>query len=205
MSEIKSFALRVILWLPVMFGAWYYFSVLWIAPFAAMIDAVMVALLPGLLEAIVQDGNSLTVATSLSVIPAGSSASAAGDIVFELNPLKYAYSVPLYSALVLASAGDDLSRLTRWIVGMVVLATVMLFGSSTDLLKILVFDLGAQTQPTGVLPLWTHDPIALAYQLGYLILPSVVPIMLWFTQFRDYWARFAANPTSQDAGGTGSS
>lgn len=198
-SEVKGFALRVFLWLPVVFVVWYFLSILWISPFAALMDLVMVAVLPGLLEAIVQDGTLLTVITRLSLIPGDSQAGVAGDILFDLNPLKYGYSVPLYTALVLASVGRDLTRIRRWIFGMLVLCMVMFFGSATDLLKTLVFDLSAQTVPTGQFPVWIDEPIALAYQLGYLILPSVAPIMLWFLQFQDYWSRFAATAKGPDA------
>ncbi len=147
-SEVKGFALRVFLWLPVVFVVWYFLSILWISPFAALMDLVMVAC--ARCSEAMCGGTVPTVITRLSLIPGDSQAGVAGDILFDLNPLKYGYSVPLYTALVLASVGRDLTRIRRWIFGMLVLCMVMFFGSATDLLKTLVFDLsGSPRRPTG--------------------------------------------------------
>ena len=73
----------------------------------------------------------------------------------------------------------------RWLWGMLVLFGVQIFGVSTEILKILAFGAGVEAQKLLGFSAWGYEFLALAYQLGFLVLPPVVPVMLWFGQFQD--------------------
>jgi hypothetical protein len=183
MSPLRGFLLRTLIWLPICFGAWYFLSILFTPPLAALVDALLGAGFPSVIERVLADGNSVTVLTRIQPAAAGG----AGELLFDLNPLKYGYCVPFYTALVLATDADDLVRAQHWIFGMAVLLAAQVFGISTEILKVIAF----QLRPDGPAALdfspSSYETLALAYQLGYLILPPVLPIMMWLGQFGRTW------------------
>jgi hypothetical protein len=179
-DSLRGFLLRTLVWLPICFAAWYYLSILFTPPLASLVDAALTGLFPQVIEGISADGNMLAVQTRVAVAAAGG---AAGDLLFELNPLKYGYCVPLYTALVLATAAPDGLRMLRWLFGILVLAAVQVFGIGTEALQAVAFQLGEEGRAALRFAPWGYEALALAYQLGYLILPPVVPIMLWLGQF----------------------
>jgi hypothetical protein len=183
MSALRGLLLRTLIWLPICFGAWYFFSILFTPLLAALVDTVLSAGFSSVIERVLTDGNSLTVLTRIQ--PAA--ADGAGELLFDLNPLKYGYCVPLYTALVLATDADDWQRVVHWLLGMAVLLAVQVFGISTEILKVIAFQLGPDGQDTLDFAPWGYETLALAYQLGYLILPPVVPIMIWLGQFGTPW------------------
>ncbi len=185
MSGLQRFILRVLVWLPICFGAWYFLSILFVVPLAASIDALMTGLFPALIERVGPSGNQLEVITHLAVTVPAAHGTATGDVVFTLNPLAYGYCVPLYTALVLATPGDDGVRALRWLVGMLMLFGVQLFGVATALLKVLAFQMHADARAMLGFAPWGYELLALAYQIGYLILPPVVPLVTWLGQFQD--------------------
>jgi hypothetical protein len=184
MGPLRGFLLRTLVWVPICFVAWYFLSIVFTPPLAGLVDAALRGSFPSVIERVVADGNSLTVLTWIR--PTGSNARA-GELLFDLNPLKYGYCVPLYTALVLATDADDHVRVLHWLLGMVVLLVVQVFGISTEILKVIAFQLGADGRAALDFEPWGYDALALAYQLGYLMLPPVVPIMMWLVQFRSMW------------------
>ncbi len=200
MSALNGFILRVLLWLPVCFGAWYFLSILFTAPLASLVDALMTWLFPALIERVEQVGNALSVITRIQVSAPSGGGEATGDLLFDLNPLKYGYCVPLYTALVLATPAEDGAKILRWVIGMSILLAVQVFGIGTEILKILAFDIGGeQARELMGFSAWGYEGLALAYQLGFLILPSVVPIMTWFGQFQDALPEMVASQPSSQA------
>jgi hypothetical protein len=183
MTALRGLLLRTLIWLPICFGAWYFLSILFTPALAALVDTLLSAGFPSVIERVLADGNSLTVLTRIQ--PAA--ADGAGELLFDLNPLKYGYCVPLYTALVLATDADDGRRVVHWLLGMAVLLAVQVFGISTEILKVIAFQLGPDGADALDFAPWGYDALALAYQLGYLILPPVVPIMIWLGQFGTLW------------------
>lgn len=181
-SSLRPFLLGTLLWLPLCFAIWYFCSILFAAPLAAVETALLSSLFPEVIEGVVRNGNELTVLTLVEV-PTLTGAPR-GEILFDLDPQKYGYCVPLYTALVLATPGDDTKKLLRWLLGMLILGVVQTFGIAAETLKVIAFQLGEPGAMALALPSWGNEVLVLAYQLGSLILPSVVPIMLWLVQFR---------------------
>ena len=186
MSTLGGLLWRVGFWLPVCFGAWYFFSILFTAPLAMAVDPVLTLLFPQVIERVAQHGNALVALTRL--VGTSQEAGATGEILFEVNPLQYSYCMPFYTALVLVAPGEEeWTHVKRWLWGMLVLFGVQIFGVSTEILKILAFGAGVEAQELLGFSAWGYEFLALAYQLGFLVLPPVVPVMLWFGQFQDAW------------------
>ena len=98
--------------------------------------------------------------------------------------------MPLYSALVLAIPDDEeTGKLWRWLLGMLIIFLAQVFGLAAEILKDLAFGMEATRAQLGF-SVFGHEMLALAYQLGYRILPSLAPIMIWAAQFRHQVADF---------------
>ncbi len=127
-------------------------------------------------------------------IPCEQGPGAVGELVFTINPLSYGYNIPLYTALVLASPAEDAIRALRWLLGTLLLFAFQLFGVLTNVLKILLLDLQAETAAVLSMPGWSNELLVIAYQFGYLILPPVAPIVLWVGQFQTQLLDLTATP-----------
>lgn len=197
MNPLSRFVLRVVVWLPICFAGWYFSSILWTLPVAQGSSAISAWLFPDLIAGLYQSGNRLQVVSAFSVPMPDQGAGAVGELVFAINPLSYGYSIPLYTALVLASPGEDSTRAARWLVATLLLFAFQILGVLTNVLKILLLDLQSESTAVLSLPGWGNEGLAIAYQFGYLILPPVAPIVLWVGQFQDQLAALTAAPDAQ--------
>ncbi|MBK5967621.1 MULTISPECIES: exosortase H-associated membrane protein [Thiorhodovibrio] len=179
---LRPFVVAVIIWLPLCFGAWYYLSPLLSQWLAMLTEAVLPRLFPAVIAGIETMGPGLDVVTKL--VPSGAPGQGVGELLFEINPLKYSFSLPLYTALVLAVPIDeDWKKLFGWLLGVMVLSAGQVFGIGAEILKVLSFNLGEEARPLLGFSPWQHEAVALCYHFGSLILPSVLPVMLWLGQF----------------------
>ncbi|TLY52111.1 MAG: hypothetical protein E6K53_05280 [Gammaproteobacteria bacterium] len=104
---------------------------------------------------------------------------------FTLNPMIYGYSVPLFSGLVMATPLARWQRAAQIIGGVAILWLVQSFGVVAEAFKSTGIDLkegAAAMHQFG----YSLDAIALAYQFGYLILPPLVPAVLWIVLNRAF-------------------
>ena len=173
---LGPFILRVFLWLPPCFAAWYLG-----APFhtelAAGFARFFVALFNGLLVSATENGTDLVFVTTLKVDQAGK----AGVLTVDVNPLIYTYGLALFVALMLATR----ARLWRIAVGVAILLPFQGWGIGFDFLAQVGAKLGPDIAAQAGL-LGVREAIALAYQLGTLLFPSLVPVMVWIALRREF-------------------
>ena len=128
---------------------------------------------PAWAEGVEIHGATLTLLTHLPApamagVPEGQVALLSPEVEF----LKYGYGVPLLAALLLASGAHR--ALAKIALGWLALLPFQAWGVCFDWLKILAIEAGlGEFSPLG------RELIALGYQFGYLLLPSLVPILLW--------------------------
>ena len=114
-----------------------------------------------------------------------------GRIPVDVNMLLYAFGLPLYAALVLAAREPKWPR--RLILGYAVLMPFVAWGVLADFLKNVAITAGPLVaSQTGFLP-WQREFIAFAYQFGTLILPTVVPAVVWVLTHRAFLERLRGN------------
>jgi len=77
----------------------------------------------------------------------------------------------------------DFKKVKLCIVGIVILLFIQIFGVVTNILKEIAF-FNAETKAQLNFYDWGYDLLVLAYQFGYLILPSIAPIVIWIGQFQ---------------------
>lgn len=186
---IDRFLLRVLLWLAPAFAGWYLLAPLLLMPVAGWTHFALSQLFPHAIAAVEQHGTTVDIVTRfVMTAPAGGSAppGARGQLVFAINALKYAYGWPLLLALTLAAPTPLGEKIYRAVMGGLLLLPVPVWGVACEALKVLVFDMDpAIAAQMGTTPL-TRELLALAYQLGYLILPAVAPILIWVAFHRDF-------------------
>ena len=170
--SLKKFVLHTFLWLPPCFAAWY-FS----APYHAAVAGRLARLLAnqfttGIVSALEQTGTVLVFVTTIKVHPAPGQTAL---LVPEVNPMLYTYGLALFLALMLA----ERAKWWKVLAGVAVLLPFQAWGIAFDFLAQVGIQLGAEVSAQAGLLGWRAEVIALCYQLGVLIFPSLVPIVLW--------------------------
>jgi len=169
---LGAFVLRTFLWLPLCLGVWYL-----VAGFHGLIagwlaGALAGAFSPGLVTGVELQGRELAFVTRLTTRTASGET---GVLVPEVNPLIYTYGVAFFMALMLAAR----ARFRAIVAGAVALLPFQAWGIAFDLLVQVGVRLGPDVAAQARIGDWEHEAIALGYQLGTLIVPPVVPVLLW--------------------------
>ena len=177
LSPLRQFILAAALWLPACFFLWAVLISPILLPVAKIAQAVLLQLLPQTVELIEQNGQNFEVVTRLLT-----EADASGrvvQLVLTSTPMIYAWCLPLFAGLVMAAPIAGREKLKQFAVGVPVLWLVVSWGAIFDALYLLQFQAGplgeAALQQAGLAP----NLVAMCYQFGYLILPPVVPIVIW--------------------------
>ena len=118
---------------------------------------------------------SMEVDTTVAV-PVAQAGGRWGEITVDANPARYAYGLPIFVALLLAARGKG--RVWRVLAGYLLLLPVQAFSLTMALLMQLVTNAEANVRYLRVAQ-WQMEAIVYGYQLGALVLPTLVPILLW--------------------------
>ena len=196
-SPVTRFALRVVFWLPICFAIWYYMAGVIALPVNLLTDWVMTGLFPDLIREVTPNRHLLEIVCAFIPpaqpglsIPEGQVA----ELVFSINSLIYGYSIPLYSALIRASPGEEREKWVHWILFFAVLILIQVWGISFDILKSMLFDMGREVNQLLELSQIQKEGVVLGYQLGYLVLPAVTPLILWIGFHRDFLLELIQKP-----------
>lgn len=188
-SPLNALLGRTLLWLPVAFAVWYLTAAWHLAPVAWAAEQLLESWLPDAVADLRLHGAQLLLISRFGEVggqmvvnpPPGE------HLGFLTNPLSYSYSLPLFAALALATPLPG--RVRRLAIGLAVLLVVELASMTAVQLKNLVFGTGgAFVAQQGWGPL-ARDATALGYQLGSLLLPMVMPLVVWMAGHGGYLAR----------------
>ena len=198
---MKRFMLAALLWLPLTFFLWFWFAgpVVW--PVIAVAKLVLLKAWPQLFTAVAQGADlldaqgrvlghpgylmQLTSSVLVNVAPAGA-APKFGFIEPTINPMLYGYSLPLFVGLVLATPLAPRRRLRQCAIGVPVIWLAQAFGVVAESLKVVTIDAGGPGLEAAQRAGLSLNLIALCYQFGYLILPALVPAVLWIAGNRGF-------------------
>ena len=106
------------------------------------------------------------------------------EVSLEANPGRYAYGLPVLLALLLAARGPR--RWVRALGGYLLLLPVQAFSLTLYLLMQLVLSTQASARVLAAYP-WQIEAIVYGYQMGSLVLPTLVPIVLWLWLDREFF------------------
>ena len=182
-SPLTRFVVAALAWLPVTFGAWYLLAPVLLWPVRLLVDFVASVGLRDLVRAIESAGRSLTFVTTLKP----GEGVGAGVVSVDVNMLVYAFGMPLFAALTLAAREASWWRTLA--IGYAVIVPFVAWGVLADFLKGIAIvapaAIASQTGFSGP----QREAIAFAYQFGTLILPAVVPAVLWVLLHRAFLER----------------
>jgi hypothetical protein len=184
-NPLYAFFLKAALWLALCLALWYWKAEWFNSPPAMVSGWILRELFPRWVEAVEWSQRTVSLVTSLRVPMApGVNEGKVAVMVAEANPLLYTYGLPLFAALLLASG--EAKRWRKLMLGALVLIPFQAWGICFDLLKQVAITAGpAVAAQTGFSP-WQRESIALGYQLGTLILPTVAPVALWLALNRQF-------------------
>lgn len=184
MTPLRRFVLAAALWLPASFFLWAVFASVVVWPAARISDVVLPRLLPHAIANVEQSGPTLEIESRL-VTEVGPQ-KRLGVLILTARPLIYGWCIALFAGLVLATPAIIRTRLTQFGLGLPVLFLVESWGAIFEVLKKLAFDAGplglAAIEQAGM----NVNLIGTGFQFGYLILPAVMPILLWILLNREF-------------------
>lgn len=173
-DPILRFVLRLMLWLLPCFAVWYLLANILLTPAALIVEWILQLLMPQSFRGMDLDGHSIQFDTRLVM---HTEDGRLGSPMFALNPLSYAWNLPVLAALLLAGTEQRLPR--RLLLGYFLLLPAWAWGLCSQFAKTLAFDLGPEVAAQLGRPGIWLDLLALAYQFGVLILPAISLVLVW--------------------------
>lgn len=175
---LTDFFLRTIVWLLLCLAVWYPLGAILAAPVGWIAGFYAQLFLPDVVEGVNQSGATLSLLTHLQV--AESPRASAGSMAL-LTPeaafMSYGYGLPLLMALFLASRPPRFAL--KILIGALALLPFQGLSIVFDWLKQLAIVAGpAYSEQLGIGELG-RNLIGLGYQFGTLILPTLVPVVIW--------------------------
>lgn len=167
------------LWMVFGFMLWYYLSAFHGVPVRIMANEILSRILGPDFWSIVANPDRhylFQVQTRIPFTFPDGSREALGFIV---NPLIYGYGLPLLFGLVMASGAKLIKKLGVLLAGYFAIMLVQIWGVVWQTLKMLSFNFGQDAHQMVLEAGISDSVIALSYQLGVLIFPPLVPIILW--------------------------
>ena len=177
--RLSELLILAFLWMVFGFMLWYYLSAFHGIPVRLLSDEILSRLLGSEFLNIIPNPDRrylFQVQTSIPFQFPDGSREALGLIV---NPLVDGCGLPLLFGLVMASGVSFLRKLGILLVGYVCVMLVQVWGVVWQSLKMLAFNFGPDAHQLVIDAGISDELIALCYQLGVLIFPPLVPIILW--------------------------
>ncbi|MES2933472.1 MAG: exosortase H-associated membrane protein [Pseudomonadota bacterium] len=184
--QLKSFLVRVVLCLPACLALWYWQAEWFNTPAVILSGWTMQSMFPEWVEAIEWSHRTASLVTTLKVLgmTSGTTLGQQALMVVEVNPLGYTFGLPLFASLMLARSSKN--QLWKFLLGAALLIPFQSWGICFDLLKQVAItsdrDIAEQVGFAG----WHNEAIALGYQLGSLILPTLAPVIIWLSLDRTF-------------------
>jgi hypothetical protein len=174
-----KFVLHVALWLVLTFVLWYFFNDWLIAPILWLAEPIMAWLVPHTFASLAQQGDLARVFASVGEVNGQIvSAKVAGhQLAFDFNTFILTYSIPFLGALIMATPLERHGRALLW--GFLALLPFILWSVVFVSLKQLMVGLGAYFTQAEGLASWMREGIALGFQLSTIIIPTIVPVIIW--------------------------
>lgn len=177
--RLGELLLLAALWMLFGFMLWYYLSVFHGIPVRLAANQILQSVLGDAFYNIVPNPDRQYLLQVQTRIPFRFPDGSEEALGFIINPLVYGYGLPLLFGLVMASSARLVRKLFTLLCGYVAVTVVQIWGVSWQALKMLTFNFGPAVQQVVVDAGVSPTAIALCYQLGVLIFPPLVPVIVW--------------------------
>ena len=182
-GPLFRFVCVTLAWLPIAFAVWYVLAPVILLPAEAVVRVIAAATLRDIVTGIVSHGGVLSFVTTLRP----GDARGGGVLTVDVNMLLYAFGLPLFVALTLAARQRPLWR--PLLAGYAAMMPFVAWGVLADFLKIVAITAPPLVTSQAGFGAVSRDIIVFAYQLGSLILPAVVPAVVWVLTHRSFLTR----------------
>lgn len=183
-NPVKEMFLLAALYLPLGFFLWFFAASLLMFPTARLADWLLTGIFPEVFEDLVQLGFQLEVQTSVVLERSVEGRMVAVNLF--INPMIYAWGMALLFGLIMATPLTIRRRLVQMGIGFLVVSLVTTWGVFWQALANLAFRSGPEAGAAAAQLGLNMNMIALFYQLGYLMLPAVVPLATWILMNRAF-------------------
>lgn len=182
LSIVGGFFVRTLFWLFPTVGIWFHLGDFFSAPVAWLAGESMGGLFPAWVDGYEIDGSTISLYTTIPApnLPPG----VFGELAPEVSVQKYGFGLPLLAALLLASR----ARALWWKLpfSALLLLPFQAWGVCLDWLMVIGIEYGRWSQVVTYFTTVDKNLIGIAYQLGYLIFPMLVPVMIWLVLERRF-------------------
>lgn len=163
------------------------FLLYWLLPvynffLSMLVETIMSAVYPRFIHSISANKELIEIVTNFSI--AGQSQSRLG---FDINPLKYAYGLPLFIALLLSSKGQWRDKVWHILIGLFVLLIAQTWSLCFDITRNLLFEFQGAYSHYFEYGALAKGIVSLGSQLGFLLFPTLIPIALWIVLMPDFF------------------
>ncbi|MFN4119781.1 exosortase H-associated membrane protein [Acidovorax sp.] len=174
-SALTIFVLSAFGWIVVLTLAWSQVSAWTSYPVGVLSHIALEQGAPMWVRQVHLKPGAMEVDTAIEV-PVAQAGGQRGEITIEASPGRYAYGLPIFLALLLAARGPG--RMVRAVAGYVLLLPFQAL--SLTMYSLMQMLLAAQLNLRALrISQWQMEAIVYGYQVGALVLPTLVPILLW--------------------------
>ena len=177
--RLTELLILAFLWMVFGFMLWYYLSAFHIIPVRLLADEILSRWLGSEFMNIIPNPDHHYLFQVQTRIPFQFPDGSREALGFIINPLVYGFGLPLLFGLVMASGVSFLRKIGILLLGYVCIMLVQVWGVVWQALKLLAFNFGPDAHQVVIDAGISVELIALCYQLGVLIFPPLVPVILW--------------------------
>jgi hypothetical protein len=181
-GSFGRFILLVFAWLACTLFVWWLASALLAWPIGLLAELVSRVALADLVQGVEQHGDVITFVTTLHGAKATVAAAAGGVVSDDIDVRHFTFGLPLLAALILAAGAPHRAR--NLLIGYAILLPFQTWGVIAEFLEDIAGGLGPGVASQTGFSAWQREAIAFAYQFGTLILPTVVPAVVWVLMHR---------------------
>ena len=167
------------LWMLFGFMLWYYLSVFHGIPVRLAAEHLLQFVLGDSFHSIIPNPDRRYLLQAQTTVPFEFSDGSTEPLGFIINPLIYGYGLPLLFGLVMASNARIWHKLLTLVLGYLAVMVVQIWGVFWQALKLMSFNFGPELAQVVTEAGVSATVIALCYQLGVLIFPPLVPVIIW--------------------------
>ena len=177
--RLSELLILTVLWMVFGFMLWYYLSAFHGVPVRLLSNEILTRLLGSEFWNIVPNPDRHYLFQVQTRIPFRFPDGSEEALGFIVNPLVYGYGLPLLFGLVMASGVSFIRKILTLLVGYICVMLIQVWGVVWQTLKMLAFNFGPDAHQLVSNAGISDELIALCYQLGVLIFPPLVPVILW--------------------------
>ncbi|MCU7835827.1 MAG: hypothetical protein KZQ83_11330 [gamma proteobacterium symbiont of Taylorina sp.] len=161
----------------------------WIIPLynillSLLVEPVLINFYPKFIRTVSANNEILEIVTNFSI-----SGQPQSRLAFDINPLKYSYGLPLFIALIVSSKGLWQDKVWSIMIAFFVLLLAQTWSLCFDITRHLLFEFQGAYAPYFNYDIFARGFVSLGSQLGFLLFPTLIPIILWIILMPDFFKK----------------